>query len=266
LYVMPIRRSPGCKCCGGIATVSGNVLGCNSIGLAGAVVRFGPISGTDIYGVLTANSSGHYSGDISVPSPGTTVHFYGSPPTGALYATRFLPGGDNSSVISPGDNVTLPNVNMSAAVGYHCMRGLQCAIPVLGTLHATDPLFGAFTWVFGANGKPNSWSAVANPSYSGVAGCPGQGSIAFGWRWDDVPEIDWVSAGGGCPSNSSINVYTGNPGFGLGAVQGWPPGNAVITITSCFPLSVSISIPTLNIYNCSRIYGVGTVVNIPFTE
>jgi hypothetical protein len=229
----------GC-CCGGDATVSGTVSGCltnpiTASRLSGAIVSV--VSGAT-GGPFTTDSSGNYSGTITLTGSGATVvlSVAAASPNDVRFAAT-----SQSFTASVGGSYTV-NFSPLPASGYHCLPGTHtCPYPVSDTLHGTDPTFGAFTLIYGTNGLGTGWSVAFNPSYTGVSTCSNQGSIALGhallvptsgtplWR------IQWigVSASNDCPAGSSANAWTG-------AGQKYP-AQANVTIVSCLPLSISVT-------------------------
>jgi hypothetical protein len=242
--------SPDCKCCGGTANISGQVRGCLGTGLtAGATVTV--VSGAT-GGPFSCDGSGNYTGTVTLTGSSASVVLSAAAttPNNVRFAAQTA-----TLTMAVGNTYVQSFQLLANTSGYHCLpSALGCNYPVSNTLVGTDPTFGAFNLVYNANGG-NLWSVAMNPAYTGIGACPSQASIAIGH--DIGADGTWGTQyrgsgfGNDCPASSSANAWVSNINNIL--------ETNTITVTSCLPLSLSVSVNLAVGRRLRNIYGTGPI-------
>lgn len=142
-------------CCGATATVTGSVLnGCSTAqGMASASVTVGPVGGGTPFGILTANSLGVFSGQVTIPSSPiqatVTAAINPTDPHAARYTTTSA-----TVTLTSGQATNAGSLFLPAATGYHCLGLFNYPLP--NTLHLTDSKNGSYTLTWSST---NHWSS-----------------------------------------------------------------------------------------------------------
>jgi hypothetical protein len=246
---MPLKRSPGCKCCGGQASVSGQVRGCQGLGVANAIVT---VNSGGTGGPFVCNSSGNYVGKVNLTKNGNvTLGAKAADP----YSARFRTISSTFAAAIGSSYVINFQLQANTLGGYNCLpQALGCNYPISNTLKFTDPIFGALSFLYN-KWAVNAWSVAFNPAYTGVSGCSSQPSIAIGHvlKVDGSGlATDWGVPGLGndCPINSTANVLT--------STMAYAEEVNTITVVSCMPLNLSIPINLGTGRRLQKVYGTGT--------
>lgn len=250
---MAIRGPCGSHChCGGTFTInSSTVKGCNNLGVPGAVVRFGSSAGASNYGTLAANSSGVFSGTISIPGT-VTVHWTAAPGASDPAAARFASFGDHTFSATPGGSTTLSAV-LTAAAGFTC--SCWAYYPVSATLHLTDSILGSYTLTHAGN----NWTGGGTASYGGCAGggCAA-GSVSLSYRLFDATQTTncntvWIAYATdihSCPTTGAVGSYFGQTSS-LSGTNSWPL-NLTFTCTGGIPGALYCTFPPFPVWTVTE--------------
>lgn len=241
--------SPGCKCCGFQTTITGTILS-SCVNLSGVYEAYNNSSATvkdtgltTTYGTVYTNSSGAFTGNVTIPSTPLNVKIvFAIDPTNAM-APRYS-STTGSYTLTAGSTTSTSTVFLPAATGYHCLTGFPYPLP--NTLHLTDSMNGSYNLVWSST---DSWQATANINYPG---CASPSCVAL----NNVPCSYALFSTAGPPQTIRINFNyrkyplntcpdLTNPAFF--GVQ------AVVSPTSR-PFNISQSIPNTNAWYCGGSY------------
>lgn len=241
--------SPGCKCCGVQATITGGVVS-SCVGPGGTNARMVNASLTvrdtgltTTYGTVYTDSTGNFLGNVTIPSSPLSVKI-----TAAIDPTNVdAPRYDTSTgtfTLTGGSTTSTGTFFLPAKTGYHCLTAFP--YPIANTLHLTDSMNGSYNLVWAST---DSWQATANINYPG---CASPSCVAL----NNVPCSYALFSTAGPPQTIRINFNyrkyplntcpdLTNPAFF--SVQ------SVVTPTQ-HPFNISQSIPSGNPWYCGGSY------------
>lgn len=241
-----MKMSPGCNCCGLQATVSGTA---NSTCLTGAGVHYlidhalitvKDSTLTTTFGTLLANTSGVFSGPITIPSSPITAKVLASADVSATWASRYGVSSAVTVTLTANATTSVGFISVPPATGFHCLTDFPYPIP--DVLHLTDSIQGSFTlnwsvantWTYGQNFNYPACGAFSCGAVSGVP-CTytmTAHAIQFGYR-----------TAFGCPTTSGSS-------------------NTQVTLSvspTSNPFNMTGSIPTNNAWFCNGGAGTWTI-------
>lgn len=161
-----------------VAEVTGQVTGCNSLGVPGIVVEVTDPSTSALLATTTTDGSGNYALNVAFVGTSFTASFaFGQPGTDPYQ--RFT-AATSSVSLAPGANTV--NATLLAASGYTCHP--SWAFPLANTLDFIDPSAGTLAAVYGSTAQGIGWQynlgSVTTPASTGcVSNCAGATGVPF---------------------------------------------------------------------------------------
>jgi hypothetical protein len=191
--------------------ISGTVLACADFAVpAGGSLEVKNTSDTVSYGTLAVDGSGHYSGNVSIPSTGS-YHLVATIDPADPFAARFAPV-TVTRTITVGTSNSLASITLGIVSGYHC-SGLVY-FPLKDTLDVSDSYQGV-TVLLTYNTTLLRWTNTTARAYPGcptaTPACPAAANVQRTIRFaGNLLQADYSTSGSSCPAlgAGSLNDVT----------------------------------------------------------